>query len=219
MKHIINEIAECFEQKNSKLLYPSLIKLLKTNNEFIFQKHPLGFKFLNLGSISESQDLRLHFWDSILDTPQDEDLQIHNHSFDFESVVLIGKIRNEIFQLTENEYSNSRLYEVKFVDNKSFLEKQKGNFEINIKTSEEIDEGNFYFLNRNEFHQSNVILNNAITLIKMIKPTVFKSPMLFTRKSVKEHLTFSRSKVFSQNSSDTIIRIINLCQEKLIHNK
>jgi quercetin dioxygenase-like cupin family protein len=215
VKGIIEEIGASFDSKDSKSIYSCLIKLFEVNQNLIFQKHPLGFKFCNIGQISNNQDLRIHIWDNDLNITQDEELQIHNHSFDFESFIVSGRIKNTVFKLKNGINLNGHLYEVKFVDNKSFLEEQAGSFDIEITLDEEFNEGSFYFLNRNEFHQSKCTTNFSITLIRMIKPSVFKSPMLYSTKSVKQHLTYSRSPISSQENREIINQILKLCKGHL----
>ncbi len=216
MNSIVEKIGIGFETQNAHLIYTCIINLFKTEQTFHFQKHPLGFKFCNLGKLSVNQELRLHVWDRSENIAQDQELQIHDHSFDFESFVVSGKIKNTVFHMNENHKSKGHLYEVKFVDNKSFLEERSGQYYVEIKIEEEIAEGSFYFLSRTEFHKSETISDISVTLIKMIKPSTFKFPKLFSEIKAKEHLLFSRSRLHNHENIETINLVTKLCKQRLI---
>ena len=61
MEELIKKIDYGFINKDAEIIYKSLIEyfILNANNIF-FQKHPLGFKFLNIGKVSLYEELRIH---------------------------------------------------------------------------------------------------------------------------------------------------------------
>jgi hypothetical protein len=215
MNEILHDLNKGFEQKNSSLIYQKILELFQKNNSFFFQKHPLGFNFLNLGKLSDAVEFRLHVWDSRFGS-NDNELQIHNHSFDFESFVVSGKIKNTIFRLIKNEGSNGVLYEVKFIDNKSILDVVGENCDIKADSVTFIDEGYFYDLSKDKFHKSEHLVDFSITLLKMIKPTVFNPPLIFSSKRIKELKSFSRSQLKEERNNEIITRVKKICENILL---
>lgn len=211
MERVLENINKGFERKDRYLINKSLLDLLKHNNDIYFQKHPLGFMFLNLGKISNQIEFRLHVWDSKF-VPQDNELQIHNHSFDFESFVIKGRIKNTIYILKENIDSNGMLYQVKFVENKTILDLKGDKLCIEISSEELIDEGCFYDLNKDDFHKSDNMIDFSITLLKMIKPQVFNSPLIFSTKRINEFRAFSRSKLNKDKNFEILRQVIDVCE-------
>jgi hypothetical protein len=211
MERVLENINKGFERKDRYLINKSLLDLLKHNNDIYFQKHPLGFMFLNLGKIANQIEFRLHVWDSKF-VPQDNELQIHNHSFDFESFVIKGRIKNTIYILKENIDSNGMLYQVKFVENKTILDLKGDKLCIEISSEELIDEGCFYDLNKDDFHKSDNMIDFSITLLKMIKPQVFNSPLIFSTKRINEFRAFSRSKLNKDKNFEILRQVIDVCE-------
>jgi hypothetical protein len=218
MERALENINKGFERKDSYLIYKSLIDLLKHNNDMYFQKHPLGFMFLNLGKISNHVEFRLHVWDSKF-VPQDNELQIHNHSFDFESFVIKGRIKNTIYIIKENIDSNGILYQVKFVDNKSILDIKGDKFCIEIDSEKLIEEGCFYDLKKDDFHKSDNMLDFSITILKMAKPQVFNSPLIFSSKKINALRAFSRSKLNKDKNFEILSQVIRVCEDVTYTNK
>jgi hypothetical protein len=56
------------------------------------KRHGLGFRYLELLSLGQGRRVRLNYWPSVEGS---ED--IHNHRWDFTSVVLLGSFTEEVF--------------------------------------------------------------------------------------------------------------------------
>ena len=215
MHKILKRINQGFLNKDPYLVYKNIKDYFESNsNDVKFKKHPLGFIFYNLGHLSDSEEFRIHIWDKNYYS-QDDDLQIHNHSFDFESFVVIGKIENVCYQLNEDSQSFGYKYQVKFVDNKSFLDLLSHNIKIEIISKEFISAGKFYKLFRSEFHESYNLDPFSITLIKIVKPESFNPPIVYSPKKIKNYLSFNRSDFSNDESKLIINKIIEVCKERL----
>src|SRR4051794_7248927 len=85
------ELSRLFEELNSD---PGLREAIDASGQF----HDNGFQKLVLYA-SEATELKLvlHFWPP--DDSRTDDDNIHNHRWDFSSVVLMGHLRSEVFQL------------------------------------------------------------------------------------------------------------------------
>jgi len=214
MENLVKKINEGFLQKNSLALYKSLFDYFSSNIDKIFyQKHPLGFKYFSFGKINEQEEFRIHIWSEDYKC-QDDDLMIHDHSFDFESFVVLGKIKNTIYSINENPDSEGYIYQVKFAENKSFLEIISDHQKISIFSEEEINEGNFYSIKSYEFHQSQNMCENSISIIKIFK-SEYKPANVYSPKKPKDLLSFQRSYLGKQESKIISRRIINECQRKI----
>jgi len=146
-----------------------LLSFLKSYKDKIrFQRHPLGFKYFKLGKISETEELRLHFWIETNEN-QDDDLQIHDHSFDFESFIVYGSLKNTTFISKDDDNSNGFIYDVKFRNEKSRLVLNSKNQLLKTLNCEVIETGNFYYLKSNELHKSENISELTVSLLKIIK--------------------------------------------------
>lgn len=208
----IVDINNGFVERDNKKIYLSLLSYIQNNKQKIFfQKHPLGFKYFKLGKISDTEEFRLHFWIGTHDN-QDNDLQIHDHSFDFESFVVYGSLKNTKFSSKKNKIQNGFIYDVKFRNEKSRLVLNSSEQGLEISSCEIIKTGNFYYLKSDEFHRSENINNLTISVLKIIKP-VNKIAHVFSPKKLTELHSFDRSLIstsVNQNLIDQMIYVINL---------
>lgn len=70
--------------------------------------HPNGFVQLDLGNHK-----RLHIWPETPLIPGVRKEPIHDHTFSFDSEVLLGSLTNIVYELIEDESGNFQLYTVK----------------------------------------------------------------------------------------------------------
>lgn len=109
-----------------------------------------GLGFIQL-KINKSQ--RIHFWHpELIKTADDE--EIHDHRYDFNSTILKGKLKNEIFTYNDNEYGNYSLKSVSCTKDSEENPKFIKNVDIKLVTSYEVLEGQEYFLNKDSFHKT-----------------------------------------------------------------
>jgi hypothetical protein len=64
----------------------------------LFRYHPLGF-FYASNKISETENVRLHVWTRQFQAKVDN--VAHTHSYDFSSEIFLGKLKNTIWQFSE----------------------------------------------------------------------------------------------------------------------
>src|SRR5690606_2033249 len=172
-----------------------------------FQKHPLGFKYFKLGKISETEEFRLHLWISTNEY-QDDDLQIHDHSFNFESFVVYGSLKNTIFISKNDDNSNGYLYDVIFRNEKSRLVLNSNNQLLKILNFEVIKTGEFYYQKSDELHESQNINDLTISLLKIIKPEN-KVARVFSPKVLSELPSFERNFVADIENLELLNQLID----------
>ncbi len=195
-----------FINRDSEKIYSSLLSYISNNKKKIrFQKHPLGFKYCKLGKISRTEELRLHFWIGTHEN-QDDDLQIHDHSFNFESFVVFGSIKNTKFKSTYNLTSKGYIYNVKFRNEKSRLVLNSKEQLLETICSEIINTGEFYSLESEELHKSENFDNLTISLLKIIKPKN-KIARVFSQKELNGLPTFERTLILDKENSELLIKL------------
>lgn len=177
-------------------------------SEISFQKHPLGFKYFKLGNVSESEEFRLHFWINTIEK-HDKDLQIHDHSFAFESFVLNGSIVNNKYKIISSTNFDGYVYDVKFRNEKSKLILNQENCSIELEESVEINVGEFYKMSSNDFHES---INNedlTVTLLKITK-SYNKVSRVFSPKKLNTLNSFERVNLTFDENKKLIDKIIKI---------
>ncbi len=209
----ILNIKDGFASKDSKKIYSGLLSFIEKNKENIkFQKHPLGFKYFKLGKISSFEEFRLHFYINT-DEKHDNELQIHDHSFDFESFVLHGSIINKKYEILRSENLVGYVYNLKFRNEKSRFILNSDNCFLNLTELDIINCGEFYELKSNEFHESIKNQDLTITLLKITK-NGDKTCRIFSPKILSTLSSFERSTLPFEENIILIEKIIDL-----IHNK
>lgn len=200
MDKLLLSINNGFLKKDKKSIYKSLLSFVENNRiDIKFQKHPLGFKYFKLGNTSKTEEFRLHFW---IDTSekQDVDLQIHDHSFDFESFVVSGSLVNNIYQTKYNQNEEGLLYDVKFSNHKSELVINSNNQTLVFESSKLIESGDFYSLKSDVIHCTENKIESTVSLLKIIKPKN-KIARVYSPKVINEILSFERIFVpYNENS-------------------
>ena len=200
-----------FNQYNSLMIYENLHAYLTLNREkILFQMHPLGFKYFKLGNISKEVEFRLHYWVST-NEKHDNDLQIHDHSFDFDSFVVNGSITNNKYEIVNSYNPKVYIYDVKFKNEKSKLILNSDNCYISKIQSVNINQGGFYRMLSNEFHESINNEEETVTLLKISK-LESKTARVFSPKKLGTLSRFERKFLSADENNKLIDRIIHYTQ-------
>ncbi len=147
-----------------------------------FRMHPNGFYQLDL-----IQDTRLHIW-----PPQKEESQknynpIHDHTFSFKSLILLGCLIHSEYQFLENPKGKYQLYEVIPQGSISTIMKPTGKF-VDIILHKEIylNPGNKYIFEKQKFHES-VNKEGVLTSTIMKKIQGFKKDLHARIIGIRDH--------------------------------
>lgn len=209
---ILEKINFGFNQCNSSMVYENLYAYLILNREKIgFQKHPLGFKYFKLGNISKEVEFRLHYWVST-NEKHDDDLQIHDHSFDFDSFVVNGSITNNKYEVVNSYNPKGYIYDVKFKNEKSKLVLNTDNCYIRKIQSVNINRGGFYRMLNNEFHESINYEEQTVTLLKISK-LESKTARVFSPKKLGTLSRFERTGLVAEENINLIDQVILFSQQ------
>jgi hypothetical protein len=124
--------------------------------------HPLGFTSSKI--TMGKHNLRLHIWRNT-GSPQ-AGFEVHDHTFDFESYVISGSIKQTVYDIHANNDGNFCIYHVDYDENTSIL-KNSGNFVNLVQLKEEIVSANqSYRVRAGELHRSDLFeCSCAVTLV------------------------------------------------------
>src|SRR3989442_5678783 len=87
-----------------------------------FTRHPYGFLILKCGPHSEG-DLRVHVWLDSERVRQQPDWPPHTHPGPLLSFVLLGRVRNRLWRITDDPLGLHCIYEVHYSGDSSILRK------------------------------------------------------------------------------------------------
>ncbi len=88
-------------------LKADIIKLMRAEAELqarqgrstmVAHRHPLGF-FACRWSLGEGRSLRIHLWSKRFEWAQEPGWEIHDHVFSFSSLLLVGELRNSVYDI------------------------------------------------------------------------------------------------------------------------
>ena len=150
----------CIDQEFKEALAKLINGLIEDENiDKKCFKHPFGFiqvKVIDFDSIP-LESLRIHIWSNTRIT-QKPYYSVHNHSFDFKSLVLCGHIVNSKYSVQNVSDSENCIYTVRYDDKNSTskLLKTEEVVSCNVATKSVVSAGQFYVLKKDEFHSTDV---------------------------------------------------------------
>lgn len=203
-----------FTQMNMEDSPETIRKTLKhfLSNSYIHLKpkvHPLGFYSFNLGAMNSEHNLRLHVWDDSI-TPQNHGLLIHNHMFNFKSLVLIGKVKNLTYSISKDQHKTGTQYEVSYTTDGSRLSKVNTGYAIRLINSVEINEGSYYRVQANEFHES-ICQQSIFSATLVLTQTVTSvQPSVYSFDDFGGDFNFKREDVSDEKLTTICTKLINL---------
>lgn len=210
MPDLLNKIyASLIEEKKLESFKQPLTEFLLNSKELIVKQHPLGFYSFTLGKINDKINIRLHIWDIDL-VPQDKNLMIHNHIFNFKSLVLVGKICNLTYTLNESDESNGTLYSVSYNQKGSVLTKLKTGYSASLISQNTITKGQYYSIKSNEFHES-VSFQNCFSATLLCTEQINDiNPIVFGYKDFGDSIEFARKERKKEKIHFDINKLISL---------
>lgn len=133
---------------------------------FTLERHPLGF-LAGKWRIDTICSLRVHMWDDAFDWGMSADWGIHDHIFMFDSVVLIGEVRNSLYSVdtvSKNDGNYFR-YEVAYAGNRSHLERQSGTARLSLTHEKVHIAGERYRIDAGQLHRSHLVSRVGVTAL------------------------------------------------------
>ena len=116
-----------------------------------FRVHPLGFYFFTQQADAELVQ-RIHVW--VLPTDGLLTNDMHAHSYDIESSVVLGKLRNELLEFSEDAGGSILEFSVSYRGQKSVLELTGRRGKIRTLGTFDTGPGNRYCLQAGQIHRA-----------------------------------------------------------------
>ena len=131
-----------------------------------FRVHPLGFYYLiNCTTVDITR--RVHVWLKLAgDRPIND---IHNHSYDVESLVALGMLRNDLFHFTENANGMILEFRVSYKAGNSFLQSTGKHGAIETVKTFQTPAGKRYRLRAGLIHRAVVTAGPCVTVLKTLE--------------------------------------------------
>lgn len=171
-----------------------------------FQYHPLGFLYAKVQSAG-SVGIRLHVWSKEARV-QEPQWNVHDHLFDFSSVVLFGSIRNERFAFEKALGGEAGLFQVAYDGADSVLTSLGQSGTLRPVGAETALEGAVYRLKSTELHNSSPIGTWAATIVRTEQRRTDGAVVIGSSEHPKE-VRYVREAVGDKTSALIFARIID----------
>jgi hypothetical protein len=168
-------------------------------------RHPFGFVHFQLGSSNDRRVCRLHVWPRERQKVQAETLFIHNHVYEFVSLVLRGQLTDSRFGChATDEVSRHKFFSVRYENDVSILE-QTENF-ANVELIEILERlgSSYYSVTRNDFHSVVVAPGKFAASLVVASPPSTDRPLVIGPSDVTEPFRFQREDVSAEFRSELL---------------
>jgi len=215
----VNNFFHTFYKKNptSKEIIIFLNFIKKNLNEFKITKHPLGFIYIELAK-EDSAIYRLHIWAKDVRYTQEPNWPIHNHIYDIESYLIIGKIKQTTYNLVNaKENPSYPLYKIKYTKKGTIKEKLKESTDLEISDIKILNTGESYSFPKESFHRIDVPNDSlTATLVKSSAINNNNSPIVVaTEENKQKNLIYNKDIL----NNDLIIQLLTTIIETLKEKK
>jgi len=153
--------------------------------------------------------------------PNNDNILVHNHSFDFQTQVLTGYMENAVYEPSENETKEGAwykyLYESALKNNHNYPKRNLNFLDktyLNLSQIERVETGSSYFLHHDEFHRIFVPNDRLVTMLFWQHQKVENIPIIFSK--VPQPENFPTEGLYNRFSDEAEIRdLIYLVIENL----
>ncbi|OAJ60567.1 hypothetical protein A6V36_01875 [Paraburkholderia ginsengiterrae] len=129
------------------------------------QQHPLGFLCVKW-NIDASRSLRIHVWGQDMRYRQEPNWPIHDHIFSFKSVILLGKVQNKIYTLSEQGKGRMcKIFEVDYTREQSTLIATGDPAMLTMTSATVYEEGQTYEMQSGILHRTALRSSFAVTVL------------------------------------------------------
>lgn len=145
--------------------------------------HPLGF-FVCKRVINDQLTVRMHVWPSDWSIPEDQvNADTHDHVFDLHSLVVLGTIYNEIFDIKVDALGNYLQYKISYKANSSGVDSNGNPTPVRmIRTGRSIySTGQIYHLEKGNVHRGGLVQGPAVTLVAAVQKFAGGSPRIIVQ--------------------------------------
>lgn len=165
--------------------------------------HDLGFDKIILAEGEHGERVRLHIWDNNQCQYNLDSVDIHDHYWDFSSLVLKGVLHSRIYKIsaTGGESRSHLIHNIKPLGNYELI--YVGNQNLELIDSYTITKGNVHCLGSNDLHS--IINDNATISLVLQGPRIIKKNCIFRNKAILESTERSSIRKMTSNKLTRII--------------
>ena len=127
-----------------------------------FRLHPLGFFYLQ-DKVGEGITQRVHVW--LPEGPDRLENDCHSHSYDIESLVVVGKMHSELFRFKQTANGTEMEFAVSYKSGKSILQPTGKRGELDMVASFETRASARYLLKAGVIHRVTVSEVPCVTVL------------------------------------------------------
>jgi hypothetical protein len=151
--------------------------------------------------------------------PNNDNVLVHNHSFDFQTQVLTGYMENAVYELSECQTKEGVWYQylyesaLKNYDQKMRLKFIDKNY-LNLNQIERVEIGSSYFLRHDEFHRIFLPNDRLVSMLFWQHQKIDNTPIVFSK--IPQPETLPTEGLYNRFADETEIRdLIQLVIENL----
>jgi len=131
----------------------------------VVQQHPLGFLCVKW-IFDASKSLRIHVWDESMHYRQEPNWPIHDHVFSFRSAVLLGRVQNKFYELSEQDVGQKcEIFEVDYAMEQSCLVRADHPAFLRMNSAEVYEAGQSYEVKSGALHRTALRSSFAVTAL------------------------------------------------------
>lgn len=152
--------------------------------------HPLGFVMARVSEPEPDTVLRVHVWHPQLRRPQEPLWPIHDHTYDLTSCVLVGALRNIVY----NTYvgAESRIYAVEYQRDRSSLAATSTTANVRSAHAQEVCAGDTYSVRASALHATEVDSGETV-VTTLVTRTIGGQARVIGPADGPESLSYDRS--------------------------
>jgi hypothetical protein len=165
-----------------------------------FRLHPLGFFYLQ-DVVARGSNRRVHVWLPTGPDPAENDR--HQHSFDINSRIMVGSMRNELFQFRETSSGTDREFAVGYEQGQSILSTTGRIGRLDLFSAFDSVAGASYCLEAGVIHRVVVTKKPCVTMLT----TKERGIRIFSYGQQREELPFAR-RIVNANEAHQIEKVL-----------
>lgn len=168
---------------------------MQSDTNMIAQQHPLGFLACRW-LLGNRQVLRLHLWSKEFGWAQESGWEIHNHVFSFSSLLLLGVLNNQVYEvneITQPSCGEHTVYEVSYKDSKSRMTPIQRGAMLKLISNSTESMGSRYAMDAGVFHSSELISDRALTVLATYADDASQIVPRVISTHQRESISFDRS--------------------------
>jgi hypothetical protein len=136
----------------------------------IIKTHPLGF--LQTGFVEDTTEYRLNIWGTSLGRTKSPNWQIHTHRFNFSSSIVVGRLIETQYAVTDDASGDFEVYCVEYSAGNSRLRDTGRRVRARVAAEGMYRSGQSYDVDARVYHRSELASDLAVTLMCIGEPVV-----------------------------------------------